>query len=55
MLGWLYRALIGNFRSCKHEWEIYEKGKYSQEGNVIGYMFILKCKHCGEMKNKDFY
>lgn len=57
MLGWLYRLLVGNFKGCKHEWEILREyrraGSRSDTSGGCGY--VLKCKHCGDMKQKDFY
>lgn len=54
MLGWLYRVVVGNFKSCKHEWEIINKGTVSSQGRKVGVFYVLQCKHCGELKQEQF-
>ena len=53
MLGWLYRILFGNFKSCEHKWEIHKEhpmieSKEAGSGRY-GTMYIQKCILCGEL------
>ena len=56
MLGFLYRLFIGTFKSCDHVWEINEKYETQRisSGAIKGTEYILKCKHCGNMKRESF-
>ena len=51
MLGWLYRVLIGSFKSCDHEWEIYKQGNMYIKGRCIGHWYTQKCKKCGDIRH----
>lgn len=60
MLGWLYRIIVGTFfvERCKHNWEqikiisVYDED-YPEVGVdlPIKYIYVCKCKHCGEIKS----
>lgn len=47
MLAILYKWIIGNFRQCNHEFEVYKE--YKTERNVY---IVNRCKICGYMKTK---
>lgn len=35
------------------EYEVYKEGPYvDTRGNIIGTVFVLKCKKCGDLKTK---
>lgn len=61
MLGFLYRIFIGTFKSCNHVWEIHSKSNITRISNdpkvhntIKGTEYILKCKHCGNLKIENF-
>jgi translation initiation factor 2 beta subunit (eIF-2beta)/eIF-5 len=55
MLGYLYRMIVGQFTSCKHQWEIHNHGDIvDTQDRVTGEYYYLKCSKCGEMKSKNF-
>ena len=62
MLGFLYRFFVGSFKveePHRCEWEILEKfGVYNPGGIKAGkapyaFKYVLRCKHCGDIKNKE--
>lgn len=52
MLGWLWRTLVGRFSACSHKWE--QLSNYnirsSNEKTIVGTMYVLRCKECGNIK-----
>lgn len=46
MIRWL-RALLGLH---EHQWETVRSGGITSAGKQIGDYFILRCKHCGDVK-----
>ena len=44
-----YTRIVG----CAHTWGIIKDGQLtrSSTGACIGYLLVLQCKHCGEIKN----
>jgi hypothetical protein len=55
MLGWLWRVLVGNFISCQHNWDTFERvSVYGGLSNEIptAHDFYLRCKNCGNVKRK---
>lgn len=58
MLAFLYKLIIGNFNTCKHEWETISKcdmyeNTYSTMS--LGVKYTMCCKICGEIKSKKTY
>lgn len=53
MIGWIYRLIVGSFSSCHHDFKIIKEGeeKDIKSGSVIGYVYVLQCSKCGELKN----
>lgn len=55
MLGWLYRILIGSFKSCDHNWEVYKEHPMirhrDDDGGRYGTHYIQKCTNCGKLHN----
>lgn len=55
-MKWLYRIL--RLFICPHKWELYRNIEQLMENNAtkekfIGfYIFVLKCKRCGEISFK---
>jgi hypothetical protein len=54
MLGWLYRVLVGRFRSCNHRWVIIEQTKLVRVRDLeyAGIRYTLQCEKCGNLKEK---
>lgn len=55
MLGFLYRILVGSFKvpePCKHNWETIQEFNIKRNGHISDYMYVLRCKHCGDIKQK---
>lgn len=57
MLGLLYRLLIGTFKTCDHKWEkVAEFKLYADQGKrMMGVKYVLQCKNCGNIKDKEIY
>lgn len=53
MLTWLWWLLVGPWHV--HDWEVVQQGPLADEGTVVGYYCILKCKSCHELKLKSAY
>lgn len=56
MLAKIWNFLIGRF--CKHQWLVVDKYRCSYHTILSPYeqtdmVFVLQCKHCGEMKSKN--
>ena len=51
MLENLYRIFIGH----NHEWETIEVKKITCMGGWWEDIYILKCKHCGKIKQKSIH
>lgn len=51
MFGYLWRAIVGRFKSCEHHWEHMETleitDKFQRPTEKI---YILRCSKCGEVK-----
>lgn len=50
---WLYRI----FRPCDHKWEIKDESEITRtysdlSQKMIGNLYVLKCKHCGDIKSR---
>lgn len=51
MIRWI-RALLGLH---EHQWETFSEGSISDEDGVrIGTFFNLRCKHCGDVRRRNF-
>lgn len=50
MLEWLKRVFIGH----AHVWEIHRDTTLTTGGVPVGKEYILRCRHCGNMKSKKF-
>ena len=50
-----YCILCGEARKvpCSHKWEEVGRIKESTFGRVVGHIWILRCAHCGDMKNHE--
>lgn len=53
-MSWL-RKLLG---LCFHQWDIYAHcpvhgETWSGEPGIVGYSFILRCKHCGDITSRE--
>jgi len=44
-------------KRCNHYWEIKQEFNilHSDTRRIVGYLSILRCKHCGDIKHKKFY
>jgi len=52
MLGWLYRVLVGSFKSCEHKYKIVSQFKITDYcGNTTAHRYVQQCEHCGKLKN----
>jgi len=63
MIAWLYNLIVGHF--CRHNWETVntrEIARYyadpntmeaTNEGRIIGMIYILRCKKCGNIKQQS--
>lgn len=67
MLGWLWRLIVGRFRSCHHRWSVLDKnelklprteaavgwysGPESGRWRVVGRIYTMQCAHCGNIKS----
>lgn len=40
------------FRRCDHYWEHYHSIDLKQNGKYFGFVYVLRCKHCGDLKEK---
>lgn len=38
-------------KGCDHKWIEQDKSPITRDKATIGYLFILRCKNCGEMKD----
>lgn len=61
MLGFLYRLFIGNFKSCNHFWIVESRSNILRISNdpklhntIKGSEYIMRCKHCGDIKSEYF-
>lgn len=57
MIGWLWRILVGRFTSCRHEWETVGRIALvasSKDTCPIGHCYHLRCKKCGDYKQRRF-
>lgn len=54
MLGWLFRVIVGNFKSHQHEWVIIAEGPWSDKGmGTNGRYYTLQCYGCGDVKKES--
>ena len=39
---------------CRHEWEIMQRSNVVEKDGATpwAFLYILKCKHCGDIKSK---
>lgn len=56
MLGFLYRMLIGTFKSCDHKYEIIETVSlvHHRNGLPYGRRIISRCNNCGKLHLDKF-
>jgi len=44
------------YNKCLHSWKkeqvLTVSGAYS--GNILKYIYVLRCEHCGDMKREEF-
>jgi hypothetical protein len=50
MIGWFWRIFVGRFTSCRHKWVKSDEVKLLDDGKVVGYILVLSCGHCGDIK-----
>lgn len=55
MIGFLYRLIVGHFHRCLHEWETIEVGKSTSWVGSVGKIFVLRCKKCGDIEQREIY
>lgn len=37
---------------CRHQWEVRDQYNINSHGTRIGTLYVLQCKHCGDIKQK---
>lgn len=54
MIGWLWKIIIGDFKTHHHEWETINTGPWKDTSiGTNGTYYTLRCKGCGDIRNKD--
>ena len=56
MLGWLWRAIVGRFSHCQHQWETVDIRNITDSinGRTERYQrYVLKCKKCGDVCKRE--
>lgn len=50
-MTWLKRL----FRPCAHQWEVYERWNilYRNNNDIAGVRYVMRCKHCGDIRQCD--
>lgn len=53
MIGWLWRLIVGRFTSCHHHWVEMERIEWLHRSRdtLMDRSHVLRCEHCGDMKN----
>lgn len=55
MLGFLWRMLVGRFKSHEHKMEIIETIALVNIENIpVGQKYILQCTTCGDLFSRKF-
>jgi hypothetical protein len=53
MIGFIWRVIIGRFASCSHRWETIDQKRIDYiDTGTTGIIYIMRCKDCGEVKQK---
>lgn len=48
MIEFFQRLFLGH----AHKWEIVKEGRFVDDGRICGYYYIMKCPHCGKIKQE---
>lgn len=43
-MNWIYRIF------CRHNWIEVQKGRITEENNIVAVFFIQRCSKCGQME-----